>query len=160
MDMKKMNVNWKCIWKICKCVWNAWSKLIDHIAALVTIIGIVAIWWQFKENNKLSKQEQANELIIEAVAIFNAANDTLDYQVALDKFLEAKKLKSNDITGYDLFLEIGKRRLDFVTQKNNEIPKYDKIAEKYLLYADSLNSKPNEAENLLIDLKRLKNNEK
>jgi hypothetical protein len=145
MDMKKMNVNWECIWNV-----------VEKVANLVTIIGIVALLLQLCDYNKILKQEQADEIIIEAKSIFEVAMDSTAYQDAYKKFLEAKEKKPNDFTGYNLFLELANRRLEYVKNENEGIYKYDIKVEQYLKMAISLNDRQNEAQNYLNQLDSLK----
>ena len=86
-------------------------KVIEKTSQIVAILGIITIALLLVESNKKSKQEKANEKIIEAIAIFKAANNPTDYQRAYEIFLEAKDLP-NDLTGYYLFLELSERMLD------------------------------------------------
>ena len=141
-------------------------KVVEKISLIVTIVGLSSIALQMcnfrkelKEKELKEIENKANEKIIEAVAIFNSAGDTLDYQNAFCIFLKIRELKPNDTTGYSMFLGLAKRINNNIKEHNNGINKYDREVEKYLQYADSLNGKPNEARNLLTDIQYLKSNE-
>jgi hypothetical protein len=90
----------------------------------------------------------------------NAASDTADYNEALNLFLKVKESRPNNLTGYNLFLELAKQINEIVRNNNDSIYKYDNVVEKYLQYADSLNyQQKNEATNLLKQLQTLKTDE-
>jgi len=64
----------------CKKFWECVKSVdwLNRLSQIVTIGGIIGIFIMLSQFNKQSKQEQANEIIIEAVAICNAANDIAD----------------------------------------------------------------------------------
>ena len=142
------------------------DKVIERTASFVTIGGLLAIILQMCSFQNELKENKANELIIDAVSIFNAASDTTEYQKALNLFLEVKRDRPKNLTGYNLFLELANSRADAIKEDNNKIKnikiyEYDREVEIYLQYADSLNDmKPNTAKKQLDNLQKLKANEK
>jgi hypothetical protein len=142
------------------CLEEKINPIITLVAGIVSIFGISLIFIEFKKEHARSIEEQANEVIIAAISIFNAASDTADYNEALDLFLVVKDLRPNNLTGYNLFLELAKQTNEIVRNNNDTIYKYDSLVEKYLQYADSLNYRQrNEAKELLKQLQILKNDE-
>jgi len=156
-------MKWKGFFKKTKCwrIWKLFSKdNISFISNIVTILGIISIVAMVFNYRKELKENKVNETIIDAVSIFNAASDIADYKEALDLFLKVKESRPNNLTGYNLFLELAKQTNEIVRNNNDTIYKYDSLVEKYFQYADSLNYRQkNEAANLLKQLQTLKNDE-
>lgn len=154
-----MIIMYKRYWKQIK-RWRLWKYFSKENMAyyndIVSIAGIISIIILVKSYGKESEQERARNTIIEAVAIFDEANDSTGYQKAFELFLEVKKIKPNDITGYRKFLDLADRRDEEIRQLDGKY-RYDKKVERYYLYADSLCVySPNKAENQLKYLRELK----
>lgn len=132
-------------------------KICDRISSIVTILGIISIVIMIFDYRKELKEINVNETIADAVSLFNAASDTTDYKEVFHLFLRVKELRPNNLTGYNLFLDLAKETNEIVRNNNDSIYRYDEVVEKYLHYADSLNYRPkNEARNLLKQLQKLK----
>lgn len=139
----------KTFWKICA-----------HMSSIVTILGIISIVAMIFNYKEEQKESDVNDMIVDAISIFNAASDTIDYKEVFHLFLKVKNLRPNNLTGYNLFLELAKKTNEIIRNNNDSVYKYDVIVERYLQYADSLNCRSkNEAKSLLNQLQKLKCNE-
>lgn len=128
-----------------------------NIGKFISMFGWISILTVSVNYCKNQKMEKAERLRNDAISIFNGAYDISNYQEALKLFLEAKKRHPNNLTGYNLFLELAKEKNEEIMIFNDSIYKYDNIIELYFQYADSLNDSPiNEAKTKLEELKQLK----
>ncbi|MDR2949949.1 MAG: hypothetical protein LBV71_12170 [Prevotella sp.] len=151
--------------KIIGCIfWKLFSREnIAYISNIATTTGFISIIFLFINYNKESAQEQerlaqerANNKIIEAAAIFDDAKNSVGRQIAFKLFLEAKKDKPNDITGYRKFYNLADSIHKGIRNKNGRFL-YDENVEKYFRYADSLSVySPNKAEDELANIQILK----
>ncbi|MDR2010885.1 MAG: hypothetical protein LBQ22_10435 [Bacteroidales bacterium] len=140
--MSSKKSKWK---EFSTCLDDNVNPIVTFLSGIVTIAGVISIVFLFIDNNKKSKQERADELLTEAIIIFNnPIEGDIDYDSAYIKFLDVKKYKYNDTIGYHFFFELANELLeaskDTLNIKNNKTREYlREQAKKYYQYAASLN---------------------
>ena len=142
------------------CFEKFWN-IVGNIGKLVSMFGWISILIVSLNYFKNQKIENAEKECADAKTIFEAAYSPNDFEIAFKKFQRVKKLRPDNLTGFNLFFNKAEAISEDIRKENNGYLVYDSISTPSVLlllhYADSLNdTKPNKAITLIEYLNAIK----